>query len=36
MEKITAMNAENRAREFIRERHPKIRRIPPHKGGKEG
>lgn len=27
MEKITAMDAENRAREFIRERHPKMRRI---------
>ena len=27
MEKITAMDAETRAREYIRERHPKMRRI---------
>jgi len=36
MEKIIAVGAENRAREFIRERHPKMRRILFKKGGQEG
>jgi len=27
MEKITAIDAETRARQFIRERHPKVKRI---------